>query len=114
MKGIFSFIVCRLSYHFVAALDDWNKGEWTFFEPLFANLAFRNDMTTINLTTKSFTNNSIGYDVQIQWRPCYSVEQVYNISASSNGGRGSLFHPVKYDALSKECIQQPRFVLQQP
>jgi hypothetical protein len=114
-EGHFQFY--RLSSRFVSALNDWrllNNGEWTFIEPLFANLAFRNDTTTTtNLTTKNFINNSIGYDVQMRWRPCYSVEQVYN-KTSSNGGRGGLFHPVKQNALSKTCRAEQRFVLQQP
>jgi hypothetical protein len=116
-EGYFQFY--RASSRFVAALDDWrhskNNGEWTFFEPLFANLAFRNDMKTTKLTTKNFINNPIGYAFHIEWRPCFTMEQVYNISASSNGGRGGLFHPVKNDARSssKDCMQQPRLVLQQ-
>jgi hypothetical protein len=112
-EGHFQFY--RLSSLFVAALDDWrlkNNGEWTFIEPLFANLAFRNDTTT-NLTTKSLENNSIGYDFQFRWRPCYSLEQVYN-KTSSNSGRGGLFHPVKKDVLTPNCRAEPSFVLQQP
>jgi hypothetical protein len=111
-EGTFQFY--RLSSRFVAALNDWrlkNNGEWTFFEPLLANLAFRNDTAT-NLTSKNYINNSIGYDFRIKYRPCYSMEQVYN--TTSNGGRGGLFHPVKKDASSKDCRLQDHFVLQEP
>jgi hypothetical protein len=113
-KGVFQFY--RISSHFVSALNDWrvhkNNGEWTFFEPLFANLAYfdNNDTTTTTasssstnkklLTTKSFINNSIGYEFYIRFRPCYTFDQVYN---NSHNSRGGLFHPVKKDPLSKYC-----------
>jgi hypothetical protein len=116
-EGNYQF--ARLSSLFVAALNSWrlqNNGEWTFFESLFSNLPFRND--TNNLKTKSFINNSIGYEFQNRWRPCFSLEQVYNKSSTNNGGRGGLFHPVKKDNLSKDpskdCMMQTDFVLQQP
>jgi hypothetical protein len=104
--GLFQFY--RISSRFVAALDEWrvnkNNGEWTFFEPMFANIAFRNDTTPARLTTKSFNKNPIGYKINIKFRPCYALDDVYNKTAPwSNGGRGGLFHPVKKDALSEYC-----------
>jgi hypothetical protein len=127
-KGLFQFY--RLSSHFVAALDNWrvqyNRGEWTFFEGLFANLAhfpFNNNNNNNNndtdsrrrnqhqqqLTTKSFIHNSIGYEFHFQWRPCFSYEHVENNSNNKNGhGRGGLFHPVKKDAYSENCRLKPK------
>jgi hypothetical protein len=99
--GLFQFY--RISSHFVEALDNWrrqNDGEWTFFEALFANLAFRNDTIPANLTTNSFVENPIGYNFYIRHRPCFTVEQVYNSSS-----RGGLFHPVKKgDPFAKNCM----------
>jgi hypothetical protein len=99
-SGMFQFY--RISGRFIAALDDWqrtkNNGEWVFFEPLFANFAFRN---YTNLTTHNFIDNSIGYKVHIKFRPCFSLEQVYNSSQ-----RGGLFHPVKKgDPLAEGCLR---------
>lgn len=128
-KGLFQFY--RLSSHFVAALDDWrvnqNHGEWTFFEGLFANLANHYNRNNNNnnhamptaiassstnkkklLTTKSFINNTIGYEFYFQWRPCFSYEHVENSNNSSAAGCGGLFHPVKKDAMSENCRLKPK------
>jgi hypothetical protein len=100
-QGLFQFF--RMSSHFVAAVDDWrrlaNNGEWTFFEPLFANIAFRNDTMSANLTTNSVIKNPIGYNFHITFRPCFTFERVYNSSV-----RGGLFHPVKKDPFAKNCM----------
>jgi hypothetical protein len=102
-SGLFQFY--RISWRFVAALDDWrrnkNNGEWTFFEPLFANFAFRNDTISANLTTNDFINNPVGYKFHLRFRPCFSLEQVYNKSE-----RGGMFHPVKKgDPLADRCLR---------
>jgi hypothetical protein len=106
-KGIFQLY--RIKSRFVKALYDWhlhkNNGQWTFFEPLFANLPFHNDTTPTNLTTNNYINNSIGYNFRLRYRPCYSAEQAYEEASIMNGCRGGLFHPVKKSvSLFKNCF----------
>jgi hypothetical protein len=102
-KGLFQFY--RMSSHFASALNDWrlsNNGEWTFFEPLFANLAFRQEHDLKKhgkqLTTKSYLDNAIGYTFRSRFRPCFALDEVYNETA-----RGGLFHPVKKDHRADNC-----------
>ena len=67
-------------------------------EPLFANFAFQNDT---NLTTHNCIDNSIGYKFHVNFRPSFSLEQVYNSSQ-----REGLFHPVKQgDPLAEGCLR---------
>lgn len=88
--GLFMFY--RLSSCMTKKLDDWrlsNAGEWTFFEPLLSVLPVQDP----NLTTKSYINNSVGYEFHLDYRPCFTKDDIYN--QSSIYPNGDLFHPVK-------------------
>ena len=89
--GLFMFY--RLSSRMAKKLDAWrlqNAGEWTFFEPLLSTLPVQDP----DLATKSFLNNSAGYEFHLDYRPCFTREDIYN-PKSAVYPNGDCFHPVK-------------------
>ena len=86
------FMLYRLSSRATKKLNAWrlhNAGEWTFFEPLLSTLPVQDP----DLTTKSFMNNSAGYEFHLDYRPCFTKEDIYGqLSTYPNG---DCFHPVK-------------------